>query len=91
MHSKPPDQYDSRNEQLNCAPVSRTESIDRAIDPIDDTVPAGAPRWITPALIKHTILAWQPYYETTLTPDDALTMILGVGRLYDVLSGDSGT
>jgi hypothetical protein len=49
-------------------------------------VPAGAPDWITPELVEATIRVWQPYYEALLTPEDAVTMILNVGRLYQVLS-----
>jgi len=47
---------------------------------------AGAPDWITPELVEATIRVWQPYYEALLTPEDAVTMILNVGRLYQVLS-----
>lgn len=49
-------------------------------------VPAGAPDWITRELVEATIRVWQPYYEALLTPEDAVTMILNVGRLYQVLS-----
>jgi hypothetical protein len=49
-------------------------------------VPAGTPDWITPELVEATIRVWQPYYEALLTPEDAVTMILNVGRLYLVLS-----
>ena len=49
-------------------------------------VPAGAPDWITPELIEATIRVWQPYYAEVLSPEDAVTMILDVGRLFEVLS-----
>ncbi len=49
-------------------------------------VPSGTPEWVTPELIDHTIRVWQPYYETPLTPDEAVTMILSVGRLFGVIS-----
>ena len=49
-------------------------------------VPAGTPDWITAELIEQTIRVWQPYYGTLLTPEEAVTMILNVGRLYQVLS-----
>ena len=49
-------------------------------------VPAGTPDWITSELIEQTIRVWQPYYEAILTPEEAVTMILNVGRLYAVLS-----
>jgi hypothetical protein len=54
---------------------------------LGDELPRMAvPAWITPELIDHTIRTWQPYYATRLTPEDAVTMILNVGRLLDVLS-----
>ncbi|HWB14089.1 MAG TPA: hypothetical protein VG826_32990 [Pirellulales bacterium] len=52
-------------------------------------VPAGTPDWITPELIGRTIEVWQPFYRTVLTPEEAVTMILNVGRLYDALSSGS--
>lgn len=52
-------------------------------------VPAGTPGWITAELIEQTIRVWQPYYQALLTPEEAVTMILGVGRLYQAIS--SGT
>ncbi len=52
-------------------------------------VPAGTPDWITPELIERTICVWQPFYAAILTPEEAVTMILNVGRLFDVLSSES--
>jgi hypothetical protein len=49
-------------------------------------VPAGTPDWITAELIEQTIRVWQPYYGTLLTHEEAVTMILNVGRLYQVFS-----
>jgi hypothetical protein len=51
-------------------------------------VPAGTPEWITPHLISETIRVWQPYYREVLTPEDAVTMIRNVGRLYLALSSE---
>ena len=48
-----------------------------------------APDWITPELIEKTLRTWQPYYDEPLIPEDALEIISSVGRLFDVLSGDS--
>jgi hypothetical protein len=50
-------------------------------------VPAGAPAWVTPELIEHTLRVWQPFYQDQLIPEDALAIIMSVGRLVDVLSG----
>ncbi len=47
-------------------------------------VPAGAPRWVTPELLADTLRVWQPYYGN-LTPQDALSIILNVSNLFDVL------
>lgn len=48
------------------------------------------PSWVTPELIKYTLSTWQPYYQETLTEDDAVEMLLTVGNLYRVLlAGDS--
>jgi hypothetical protein len=49
-------------------------------------VPAGSPDWITAELIEQTIRVWQPYYQAVVTPEEAVTMILSVGRLYQALS-----
>ena len=48
-------------------------------------LPAGAPEWITAELIVDTISTWQPYYDGQLTSEDALEILLGVGRLMDIL------
>lgn len=53
-------------------------------DAVAAIVPAGTPAWVTIELIELTIRVWQPYYKAQLTPDDAVTMILGVGRLFEV-------
>jgi len=52
-------------------------------------VPAGTPDWITAELIAQTIRVWQPYYAAVLTPEEAVTMIQSVGRLFGSLSSGS--
>jgi hypothetical protein len=49
-------------------------------------VPAGTPHWITAELIEATIRVWQPYYEAVISPEEAVTMIRSVGRLYQAFS-----
>jgi len=49
-------------------------------------VPRGAPSWVTPELIAHTLRVWQPYYASPLTPEEALAMIQAAGGLIEVLS-----
>lgn len=51
-------------------------------------VPAGTPDWITRELIAETIRVWQPYYADVITPEEAVTMIQNVGRLYQALSSE---
>ena len=52
-------------------------------------VPAGAPPWVTPELIAHTLRVWQPYYSEPLTADDALGMIINVAALWELLAQES--
>ena len=47
-----------------------------------------APSWITDDLIADTISTWQPYYNTPLTEQDAIEMLVNVGRLFDMLEAD---
>ena len=68
-----------RNRQRDCQIREDANSI----------VPAGSPDWITPELVEATIRVWQPYYKEVLTPEEAVTMILTVGRLFDALSPGS--
>lgn len=51
-----------------------------------EAVPPGTPAWITPELIRRTLKTWQPFYAERLTPEDAVTMVLNVGRLFGLLS-----
>ncbi len=57
------------------------------IAPLDSLVPPGAPSWVTAELIAQTVETWQPYYRQVLTAQDALDILLGVGRLFDILQG----
>jgi hypothetical protein len=67
------------NHKKDCAVQEDAKSI----------VPAGAPDWITAELIGATIRTWQPFYKDVLTVDDAVTMLVDVGRLFDALSSRS--
>lgn len=70
------------NRKRDCGSVGGDEAI---------TVPAGTPDWITPDLIRRTIKVWQPYYEQVLTPEEAVTMIQNVGRLFSAISSESSS
>jgi hypothetical protein len=49
-------------------------------------VPVGAPAWVTADLVELTLATWQRFYDAPLTPEDALAIIMTVGRLFEVLS-----
>ena len=66
----------------------RVVRSDRQTDEV--TVPPGAPSWVTPELIAHTLRVWQPYYREQLIPEDALDMILSVGRIVEVVQRGGG-
>ncbi len=70
------------NRKKDCVAVGDAQS---------STLPAGTPDWITAELIETTLRVWQPYYATILTPEEAVTMILAVGRLYQALSSGSSS
>ncbi len=53
-------------------------------------VPSGAPSWVTPELISHTLRVWQRFSEQPLTPDDALEIINGAGQLIESFGGNRG-
>lgn len=67
------------NRQSDCQSREDAQSI----------VPTGTPDWITAELIEATIRTWQPYYREVITPEEAVTMIRSVGRLFDALSSGS--
>ncbi len=56
--------------------------------PAATAAPGSTPTWITPELIALTLRVWQPLYPDRLTRDDAIAMLLAVGRLFLVLSGE---
>lgn len=68
---------------------NRKKDCEVAEDACKSIVPAGTPAWVTPELVEATIRTWQPYYQARLTPDDAVTMILNVGRLYETFGRES--
>jgi hypothetical protein len=70
---------------------SNRQSDCQTRDDAKGIVPAGTPDWITPELVEATIRTWQPYYEEVLTPEEAITMIQTVGRLFGALSSRSST
>jgi hypothetical protein len=67
-----------------------TRSSRKAAQQISTTVvvPSGAPSWVTPELIAHTLRVWQRFTEELLTPDDALEIIMGAGQLIESFGGN---
>lgn len=49
-------------------------------------LPAGTPAWITPELVEATIRTWQPYYQATLSTEDAIGIIRNAGLLFEAMS-----
>lgn len=48
-------------------------------------VPAGAPAWVTEELIQDTLDTWQSHFQKTLTPEDALEMLVDATNLMEFL------
>jgi hypothetical protein len=48
-------------------------------------VPAGSPAWITAELVERTIAVCQPHYPQRLTPNDAVEILINMGRYFDLL------
>jgi hypothetical protein len=49
-------------------------------------LPAGTPGWITAELVALTKKVWEPRYGSHLSVEEAVTVLLNVGRLFGVLS-----
>lgn len=67
----------------------RPRTAQHALELSRDSIPDGAPSWITSELIANTLDTWQPYYAERLTVDDAVAILQAVGRLADVLGTTS--
>ena len=70
------------------APVTRTLP---PLPPVADALPPlpdGLPEWITPDVVADTLRTFRPFYGPDLTLDDALGMLIQVGNLFAVLSGE---
>jgi hypothetical protein len=51
----------------------------------ESIVPDGAPDWITNELLVETLETWQPYYDGSLTVEDALEILIGVTKLFEFI------
>jgi len=45
-----------------------------------ELLPPGSPDWITAARVRETLRFWQPRYGGTLTPKDAVEILVNVRR-----------
>lgn len=68
--------------------MSQSRLTQPDLEPPHDAGQVRAPGWVTEALIADTIQTWQPYYDTPLTEQDAIEMLVNVGRLFDMLEAD---
>ena len=49
--------------------------------------PSDAPAWITAELIRLTRIVWEPLYKAQLSVEEAVSILMSVGRLSGVLAG----
>ncbi|MBX3376755.1 MAG: hypothetical protein KF678_07100 [Phycisphaeraceae bacterium] len=49
------------------------------------SLPVGTPEWITPDLVLLTRKVWEPRYGKPLSVEEAITIILTTGRLFELL------
>jgi hypothetical protein len=49
----------------------------------EELVPPGSPDWVTPERVRETLRFWQPRYGGTLTPKDAVEILVNVRRWAD--------
>jgi hypothetical protein len=54
---------------------------------ISSTHPDGIPSWITHELIALTLKVWQKRTTKALSREDAVIMLMSVGRLLGILAG----
>lgn len=60
-------------------------SVEQRIGASATALPAGTPEWITPELVSLTRKVWEPRYGRPLPLEEAITIVLSVGRLFDLL------
>lgn len=49
------------------------------------TMPPGTPEWVTPGLVRLTQKVWEPRYGKPLSVEEAITIVLNAGRLFELL------
>lgn len=82
-----------RNREIPSDPIGRPLTLPGAAYRMHDTLSSSPPRaaeprvsgWITPQLIERTRIVWQKRSARPLTRDEAIDILLNVGRLIDVL------
>lgn len=48
-------------------------------------LPAGTPAWVTTELIEQTLTVWQPRYESPLSTEDAVRILVCASQLMRTL------
>jgi hypothetical protein len=78
------------NQELFFVPTMRRSEVHRASKTPARTravaLPPGTPAWITMELVRDTIEVWSPFYKSPISLDEAVTILRGVGQLFDCLS-----
>ena len=62
--------------------MSSEHEASTAVDQHAQRARSRAPSWITDELIADTISTWQPYYDFGLAEQDAIEMLVNIGRLF---------
>ena len=55
----------------------------------DDSLPDGAPTWVTPSLVADTILCVRESTGQELTPAEAVEFVVAFSQLTDLLRPES--
>jgi hypothetical protein len=64
----------------------KPNTIQTASTATPEALPPGTPAWITLELIRLTLKVWQKHYDRPLSAEDAVTIVLNAGQLFDVLA-----
>lgn len=65
--------------------IRKTEENNTSSTDCRTIVPPGAPAWVTDELIQDTLDTFQSHFQKTLTPEDALEMLVDATNLMEFL------
>lgn len=67
----------------------RSKATNReAVRKNDLVLPPGTPNWVSVELVEQTLEVWQPRYETPLSTEDAVSILVGASRLLRAIGGE---